>query len=98
QWMHEQRLHPAEHVDAMTQARAWLGEDLHRDVSVAQIAARLSLSYERFRKVFREHVGVPPGEYRIRRRIDAARALLAQGGLTNKEVAYRLGYVDPFTF
>lgn len=93
-----QRRQPHPHADAVTQACAWLGRDLHRDLDLTDLAQRLNLSYERFRKVFRDRVGVPPGEYRIRRRIDRARTLIAQDRLSNKEAAYRLGYPDPFTF
>lgn len=98
QRLHERRLRPRPHEAAVAQACAWLAADLPRDIHLPGLAALLNLSYERFRKVFRDHVGVSPGEYRIRRRIDAARALIAHGGLTNKEVAFRLGYPDPFTF
>lgn len=66
--------------------------------SVEKIISPLGIGYERFRKVFREHQGMSPGEYRIRRRIDRAQALIAQERLNNKEIAYRLGYPDPFTF
>ena len=88
----------AQQVDAVERARDWLGRDLHRDLDLEQLAQRLNLSYERFRKVFRTHVGMPPGEYRIRQRVDRARTLIAEQRLSNKQVAYRLGYADPFTF
>jgi AraC-like DNA-binding protein len=58
----------------------------------------MGLSYERFRKIFRQRQGLSPGDYRIRRRIDQAKALITQHRLSNKEIAYALGYADPFTF
>jgi len=67
-------------------------------VDLSQIAEENGLSYERLRKLFRQSVGLPPGEYRIRRRIDRARTMIAENGLSNKAVAFALGYPDPFTF
>ncbi|HVW36241.1 MAG TPA: AraC family transcriptional regulator [Pirellulales bacterium] len=67
-------------------------------IDLESIAGELDLSYERFRKIFRQRQGVSPGEYRIRRRIDQARALITQHRLSNKEIAAALGYADPFTF
>jgi len=75
-----------------------LSRDLDKRLDTATLAASYGLSYERFRKIFRERTGISPGEYRIRRRIDRARVLIAQDRLSNKEVAYQLGYADPFTF
>lgn len=75
-----------------------LGRDPGHKIDMGDLAQRLGLSYERFRKIFRQHVGVSPGEYRIRQRIDHARRLIAQDGLTVKQTAYRLGYPDPFSF
>jgi AraC-like DNA-binding protein len=65
--------------------------------SMPQIAAQLGMSYEHFRKMFRRVVGLSPGEYRIRRRIQEASRLL-QSGVSVGEVAHRLGYADPFAF
>lgn len=62
------------------------------------LARALGLSYERFRKVFRERMGMSPGEYRIRRRIDRARALLTSGAEPVKAIADTLGYPNPYAF
>jgi AraC-like DNA-binding protein len=67
-------------------------------LGLATLARELGLSYERFRKVFRERVGISPGEYRIRRRIDSARALLQSPTRAVKEVAEELGYPNPYAF
>jgi AraC-like DNA-binding protein len=89
---------PHPHAAIIEAACAALGRDLGRRVDAATLAERHGLSYERFRKIFRARVGISPGEYRIRRRIDRARVLIAQERLSNKQVAYQLGYADPFTF
>lgn len=86
------------HAAAIDEARAQLTSNLDKDVSLQRLARQAGLSYERFRKLFRQRVGVSPGEYRIRRRIDQARHLMALEAMTSKQVAYALGYPDPFTF
>ncbi len=82
-------------IDAACEA---LAEDFEQRIPLPQLAEELGIGYERFRKVFTEQLGMSPGEYRIRRRIDRARELIVQDGLSNKELAYALGYPDPFTF
>src|SRR5690606_8095682 len=68
---------PHPHAHLVERACEMLGRNVHRRQATAAVAGELGLSYERFRKVFRERTGLSPGEYRIRRRIDHARALLA---------------------
>ena len=55
--------------------------------------------YEAFRKAFHTAMGVAPGHYRIRCRIDAARGLLnASPYLTVAGVAEQLGYASAYEF
>lgn len=75
-----------------------LADHPERRVCLPGVSEQLGISYERFRKLFAEHMGVSPGEYRIRRRIDRARELIVQEQMSNKQLAYALGYPDPFTF
>lgn len=80
------------------QACLLLGRNLEKRRNLPSVAQELGVSYERFRKVFVARMGVAPRTYRIHRRIDRARELIEQDGLSNKQVAYALGYADPFTF
>lgn len=82
--------------DVVDRACSRLTNDPRLDL--ARLARESGLSYERFRKLFREHVGVSPGEYRIRRRIDRARTLLQTPGIAVKAVAEELGYPNPYAF
>ncbi|MEM6852975.1 MAG: helix-turn-helix domain-containing protein [Planctomycetota bacterium] len=82
-------------IEAACEALSGVDAD-HVDLSA--LAEEHGLSYERLRKLFRQSVGLPPGEYRIRRRIDRARAMIAERGQSNKAIAFALGYADPFAF
>jgi len=63
-----------------------------------RIAKRLDLSYEVFRKEFRTRMGISPGDYRIRRRLDRARELLVSTHATITDIADELGYPNASVF
>lgn len=73
-----------------------LGEDPRQDLE--HLALDLGFTYERFRKEFRQATGISPGAYRIQRRIERARTLLQEPGMTVARAAAELGYPDAFTF
>lgn len=62
------------------------------------VARRVGLSYESFRKRFKEVIGSAPGRYQQDSRIDRAAALLHQGRHTIKEIAESLEFCDAFYF
>jgi len=67
-------------------------------VDLRLVARELGLPYGRFRKSFRTAVGIGPGEYRLRRRLDRARAALLENAKPIAVIASELGYANPFTF
>ena len=73
-----------------------LGEDPR--IELRLVARELGMPYARFRKRFRAAVGIGPGEYRLRRRLDRARAALLEGARPIAAIAADLGYANPFTF
>ena len=77
-------------------ARQMLERNLNRRLALETVAAQLGVSYTAFRKEFKKQVGVSPGDYRIRCRLEMAQKLLMDRSV--KEVAADLGYCDPFTF
>ena len=67
-------------------------------IDLELVAKELGLPYARFRKSFRAAVGLGPGEYRLRRRLDRARAELLENNRPIAAIAADLGYANPFTF
>ena len=49
---------------------------------------------DRFNHVFREMTGYPPNKYLTKIRIDRAKQLLSDDGLTVKEASEIVGYTD----
>ncbi len=60
------------------------------------VARKLGVSHTSLRRAFREHFGISPGDYRLRKSIDAACQLLTYHSI--KETSDLLGYCDPFAF
>ena len=74
-----------------------LENDLENRVPLQSVARDLSIGYERFRKLFKNTLGISPNEYRIRRRMERARVLLLQEN-SIKSVAAELGYPNTSSF
>ncbi len=62
------------------------------------VAREMGLTWERFRKLFRQSSGISPGAYRLRRRLERAQAELLADRRSINEIATDLGYANPFTF
>ncbi len=63
-----------------------------------EVARKVGLSYEVFRKRFAEHTGTAPGKFQKQRRIDLACAFIYQGQDNFKELAEGLGFCDVYHF
>lgn len=59
---------------------------------VGELAEAACLSESHFKLKFKAQLGVPPGEYLLRRRIEAGAEMLAAGGRNVTETAYELGF------
>ena len=82
----------------LEQACAYLGGDFRRNDDLRGFCRRHGCGYENFRKFFKAELGISPHRYRIRRRLDAACALLSDPGLSIASIAERLGYSSPYEF
>lgn len=63
-----------------------------------EVAKRLGLSYESFRKQFAARTGQAPGQFQKERRIDLACAAIYQGEDNFKALAEQLGFCDVYHF
>jgi AraC-like DNA-binding protein len=75
-----------------------LGDGHIGQVDLHALATRLGLGYEAFRKHFTQMMGMPPGQYRLARCIDAASERLARSAESHKEIAEALGFCDEYHF
>ena len=63
-----------------------------KGLPVAALAAQVKLSVPRFKARFKTEVGIPPAEYVMRCKIDAAKRMLARGGTTVITVSCELDF------
>ncbi len=80
----------------LSQAKVMLKASLYTKPDFEQIASRLGMSYDGFRKRFSKGAGVSPARYHTLRRMDRACELLLNETLTLKEIALQLGFGDEY--
>jgi len=69
-----------------------MNQDLEESRSMDDYALSIHLSTSRFKAKFKEQVGVPPGEYCLRCKIEAAKVQLKNKKTSVTEIAYELGF------
>jgi len=82
----------------IARARQVLDEGMLREPRLRDLASGFCVSYETFRKMFKQTVGSAPGQYRVAAAMRQACRLLRSGGSTNKEIAELLQFSDEFHF
>jgi AraC-like DNA-binding protein len=70
----------------------FLNANLHRRISLAGLAEEANISSSRLSHIFKTAVGLSPGEYLRRLRMEKARHLLATSPLRSKEIMAMAGY------
>ena len=83
---------PAPRDSSTAAARAWALERLDRPVTLAQLAARASMSVRTFTRRFRAETGVSPQVWLAGQRVERARRLLEETDLPVDAVAARAGF------
>jgi AraC-like DNA-binding protein len=84
--------------DMVDHAMAYIEQNLHRLVSLEEVAGAVGLSARQFARRFRAASGTSPGEFADLRRIDRARDLLSRSDLSVKEIARALGFSSTASF
>ncbi|MBS0663623.1 MAG: helix-turn-helix transcriptional regulator [Verrucomicrobia bacterium] len=76
----------------------WMTENMADDFSLAKLAKQAGLSEFHFTRLFKRATGVPPLQYQIKIRMDAARRLLRESELSVITIANQVGYSTPSHF
>ncbi len=79
-------------------ARAMLEADLQAPLSVPDMAREAAMSTYHFSRAFRQMAGQSPYQYRLRRRLEAARSALQKGLGSVQDVASEHGFADAASF
>jgi AraC family transcriptional regulator len=75
-----------------------LEENLADQIPLARLAALVQLSPFHFSRAFKQSFGTPPHRYHTMRRIERAKALLAQPERSVTDIALELGFSDTSAF
>lgn len=82
----------------LRRAQDYMDAHLATALTLDDVARQIGISPRHFARAFRQSVGVPPHQWLLRRRIDAARELLAAGDSPLAEVAVQCGFADQSHF
>jgi AraC-like DNA-binding protein len=91
-----QRSNPLNAVDAsptpLVKCLDYIENNLHRNISLADLMKSSALGASRLTQLFRENLGAPPLHYVAKRKMDIAERLIASSGASISEIAARLGF------
>jgi transcriptional regulator GlxA family with amidase domain len=83
------------HREPIRDVQQWVVDNPGDDLSVETLARRANLSPRQFARAFTDEVGVTPGKYVGRVRLETARRLLEDTGDGVEEIARRCGFGTP---
>jgi len=76
----------------MQAAIDFMTANLHRSISVSELAKFVRLSDSHFARLFKAEIGIAPGQYLTNLRMEKAGHLLATSFLSVKEIMITVGY------
>jgi transcriptional regulator GlxA family with amidase domain len=83
---------PDPQISSTGRAREWALANLHRPVTLRELAAQESTSTRTFTRRFRDEIGTSPGRWLVQQRIERACALLERTDLLVEEIAVAAGF------
>ena len=76
----------------------WMAEHMAEEFSLGRLAEQAGMSEFHFNRLFKRATGVPPSQYQIKLRMDAARRLLRETKSSVITIANEVGYSNPSHF
>ena len=76
----------------LKQVLSFIEDQLAEDLSMEKIAAVAGISASHLKTLFRVSMGIPVHQYVIKRRVERAKTLLTQDGLSMAEIAMAVGF------
>jgi AraC-like DNA-binding protein len=84
--------------DPVDQLILFMQKNIHKNLKIKDFSIHANLSESHLSKIFRNKTGSSPLDYFINLKMQEAIRQLTNQSLKIKEVAYRLGYNDPYYF
>lgn len=76
----------------------WMVEHLSEEFSLTRVAEQAGMSVFHFTRLFKQATGLPPSQYQIKLRMDAAKRLLRETDRSIIDVGNAVGYSSPSHF
>lgn len=89
---------PSHSEQLVEKAKFLMEENIYSEINLARIGEALGVSTSHLSEVFKSYTSMTPYQYFISIKIRKAKELLERGDLPIKEVAFRLGFGDPYYF
>ncbi|MBC7884573.1 MAG: helix-turn-helix transcriptional regulator [Saprospiraceae bacterium] len=82
----------------LTIGKEFLDNNLHRKISVEEVARIASLSPHHFKRTFKNLFGDSPHTYHVKKRLEYSRQLIEVGGKSVSEICQQVGFEDASSF
>ena len=82
----------AKEMKAIQELQVWIAENLKNQLSVPILAKRASMSVRNFERVFTQEVGMSPGRYIVKMRVESAQRMLERSQMGLEEIAAAAGF------
>lgn len=84
--------------DSMADITSYINEHFAEDITIKDLAERALLSPYHFIRLFKKQVGFTPHEYLVNTRINTARYLLKNTGMSTKDICFQCGFSSESVF
>jgi AraC-like DNA-binding protein len=96
---HERRKGCLNHLqEIMEKAKYLMEENIDKEIDITSIARIIGVSVSQLNNIFKTYTSMTSYQYYILTKINKARRLLEQEGVSVKEVAFNLGFSDQYYF
>jgi len=87
-----ERIDEAMDSSCMQKVLDYIEQNICEDIPVSVLAEIAGLSEARFKIKFRKQIGIPPREFVLRRKIEAAKNMLKSSDITITELAHKMSF------
>ena len=96
-WMESQKAH-RESLDSVSRVSAFMRDNLHRSLSLEELAELSGLSKYHFNRRYKSLTGYSPVQHFTHMKVEQACLFLEGSDLSVAQISFKLGYEDPLYF
>ncbi|CAN5387642.1 hypothetical protein BH09VER1_BH09VER1_07650 [soil metagenome] len=82
------------HTTEIASLVKWMEINLHRRITLEDMAAEVGISVSQFREIFKEQIGTSPANFFQNMRMDTAKRMLLESNEAIKSIAQAVGFED----